>query len=970
VSRSGGPCIALTTGQNLKTTRGTFVPVQQSGLDEKVLSFGPYTLFRSAKVLRVHGQPVRLGSRALDLLIALAERAGEIVSKNELMSYAWPNTVVEENNLRVHVAALRRILGEGQGNPRYIVNVAGRGYSFVAPVSLVDALPAEQGAPTGATYALPSPLTHIVGRDELIDTLVTQMPMRRLLTIVGPGGMGKTTVGIAVAEQLASLYQRVCFVDLSSIDDPALVAAAVATVIGVSTHEDDPVASLIGFLRNRRNLLVLDNCEHVIESVAVLVERVLRAAPGIDIIATSREPLRAEGEHLCNLPPLAAPLESSGLQAKEALSYPAIQLFVERAASGLETFELTDSNVRNVVSICHRLDGTPLAIELVAGRASLLGIDATGQGAGDEVILAAKGRRTAGARHQSLRATLDWSYQLLSPIEQVFLRRLAVFKGLFTAESAAAVVSGGALSGDERLVDLLMSLASKNLLTTDVSGPTIRYRLLHVTRAYASERLTERNERNEIVRRHAEHLRLLLDGANDDWDKMSRDQWIREYGSLMDDARAAMDWAFAPGGNLELGAAITIASLPFGFQLYLIDETIRRAYLALQALAHMSPPKPLLEMRINNALTGLLSSTGEPDDVVLATAERALALANLSGVPRYAVEPLANRAAVHSFSGNFRAALGAAEELESLAKQADDPFALLIADRLGAQVHHLVGNHARARTLIERVLRHPARAIPMSYGQIGVDRQVSMRIILSRLLWLEGSFDQASSLIAETIDRAMSDGPMSICHALGVAGCPIAFWRGDRELAQRYTQSLLEYSQRYNFDRWTALGICYQKSDEMFPDDRATVHLNRDDMSNVIPDVVPFPEILSTINEYWIGALDTTRAERALFGWAAAEVSRATVSKRLTQQRVPKIREAEIEYLKSLEIARHQGALAWELRIAISLAQLWRDQGQTQRALDTLVAMTGRFSEQVETADLRKARALMRELAALQSSDN
>jgi predicted ATPase/DNA-binding winged helix-turn-helix (wHTH) protein len=907
------------------------------------------------------GLPVRLGSRALDILIALVERAGEVVSKNELMSYAWPNTVVEENNLRVHVAALRKILGD---DARYIINVAGRGYSFVAPVSLVDAPPSDQGSLGTTTLTLPSPLTRVIGREELVKSLVGQMATRRLTTIVGPGGVGKTTVGLVVAEQLASNYQRVCFVDLSAVEDPSLVPSAIATVVGISAQEHDPVGSLNAFLRDRCFLLVLDNCEHVIESVARLVEEVLRAAPQVDVIATSREPLLAEGEAVCNLPSLLTPPQSESLKAQAALRYPAIQLFVERATSGLETFELTDANVANVISICRRLDGMPLAIELVAARVNLLGTDAIGEGFSDDLLLAAKGRRTAGARQQSLRATLDWSYQLLSSIEQLILRRLAVFKGLFTAQSAAAVVSGGALTGDTRLVDLLMSLAAKNLLATDVSGPAIRYRLLHVTRAYASERLTESDERNEIVRRHAEHLRTLLDSANDDWDKMTRDQWLAQYGSLIDDARAAMDWAFSRGGNIELGAALTIASLPFGFQLSLIDETIKRANLAMAALGRMSPPKPLWEMRINNALTGLFSTTGEPDSVVLATTERALALADMSGVVRYSIEPLANRGAVLSHSGNYSAALVAAGQLEAVAKQADDPIAMLIADRFSAQAHHLAGDHGRARLLIDRVLRHPARAIPMSYGQISVDRNVSMRTMLSRILWLEGDFEEASAVSSEAINFAMTDGPIAICQTLGLAGCPIAFWRGDREAAQAHTKSLLDYSRRYNFDRWTALGLCYQKTLDLFSGAATTGPFSAD-ISNMISSVVPFPEILPTISEHWVDCLDEVQSKRALFGWASAEVSRAMASKRLLQ-RSPDINDTEAQYLTARDLARNQGALAWELRITTSLAQLWKGQGRHDAAREALAAICSRFPQTAETADLGAARSLLDDMVSRQ----
>ena len=931
-----------------------------AGVNEKVLSFGHYLLFRSEKLLMDRGRPLRLGSHAIDLLIALVERAGEVVSKNDLISYAWPNSIVDDNNLRVHVAAIRKILGDGHGGSRYIINVAGRGYSFVAPVSSVDAVPSEYLAERAPTRSLPAPLTHVVGRDEAIESLLARRPRRRLLTIIGPGGVGKTTLAVAIAERLAADYQRLYFADLSMVEEPTLVPSALATVLGISTQADDPISNLILFLRDKHYLIVLDNCEHVIESATELVERILQAAPLVEIINTSREPLRARDEYLFNLLPLANPPVSPTLSVAEASTFPAIQLFVERAASGMESFELTDANVANVVSICRRIDGIPLAIELVAARVNVFGIDALSKDFDDDVILGTTDPKAVDSRHQSIRSTLDWSYKMLSPVEQVCLRRLAVFKGLFSAESAAAVVSGGSLAGDTRLVDLLMSLAAKSLLTTDVSGSAIRYRLLHVTRAYAAERLSENDERAELLRRHAQHLRALLDGANDDWDKMSRDQWLSQYGSLIDDARAAIDWAFSPLGSIELGAALTIATLPFGFQLSLIDETIRRATLALNALGRMSPPQPLSEIRLQNALTGLLSSTGASEDVILATTTRALTLAHATGITRYLVEPLANRGAVHSHNGNFVAAVQAAAELDGVAKSSEDTFAALIADRLGAQVYHLAGDHARSRMLIERVLRHPARAIPLSYGQIGVDRKVSMRIMLSRILWLEGYFDQASQLAGEAIDLAVSDGPMSICHALGLAGCPIAFFRGDLEAADKLTHALLDYSRRYNFNRWSSLGRCFERTLALFNTsaDPEKAHIGQPEM---IPEAVPFPEILPAISDYWADSLGAVRSERSLTGWAAPEVMRGSTAKRLRTGALQPAA-AEVQYGASLAMAKNQKALAWELRTTHSLAQLWHNQGRKNDAYMMLRAVVDRFSEGRESQDLRAARRWLHDI--------
>jgi DNA-binding IclR family transcriptional regulator/DNA-binding winged helix-turn-helix (wHTH) protein len=282
-------------------------------MQEQAIAFGPYLLFRSRKVLLESNRPVHLGSRAMDILIALVERAGEVVTKNELMRYAWPNTVVEENNLRVHVTAIRKILGDGQGNARYIVNMTGRGYSFVAPVTRLEARISAEDPEGRTSNVLPSSLTHVVGRDEVIAVVVAQVPGRRLVSITGPGGVGKTTVGLAAAQRLGRLYQRVCFVDLSVIEDVALVAPTLATAIGISALTKDPLASLIAYLRAGRFLLVLDNCEHVISRAAELAERLVKDTDAVAILATSREPLLAAGEYIFALEPLRSPAPSADL---------------------------------------------------------------------------------------------------------------------------------------------------------------------------------------------------------------------------------------------------------------------------------------------------------------------------------------------------------------------------------------------------------------------------------------------------------------------------------------------------------------------------------------------------------------------------------------------------------------------------------------------------------------------------------
>jgi DNA-binding winged helix-turn-helix (wHTH) protein len=375
----------------------------------RAISFGPYRLVAAQRLLLEGDRPVRLGSRAFDILTALVERAGELVSKEELIARAWPATFVEEANLKIQVSALRRVLGDGQGDHRYITTIVGRGYIFVAPIRKEE--PSQASPPPTIAPApphnLPFATTRIIGREEIVTTLVAQLSRRRLVTVVGPGGIGKTTVGLAVAERMIGAYAHgVRLVDLAPLRDPGLVPSAVATVLGLQIRTGDPLPALVAALNDARMLLLLDNCEHVIDAAAALAAAVISGTPGVNILATSREPLGVQGERMHRLGPLNGPDPSSILTAAEAGDFPAVQLFVERATAVVEDFALTDANAPLVVAICRRLDGLPLAIEFAAPRVEALGVAGLADRLDDSLQLLSSTFRILGGETQSLHESI------------------------------------------------------------------------------------------------------------------------------------------------------------------------------------------------------------------------------------------------------------------------------------------------------------------------------------------------------------------------------------------------------------------------------------------------------------------------------------------------------------------------------------------------------------------------------------
>ena len=917
------------------------------------IHFGPYRIYPGQRLVMEADQPLRLGRRAMDILLILLAQAGNVVSKQELIAGVWPNSVVEDINLRVHMAALRKALGDGQAGQRYIITVAQRGYSFVAPFFVAHTEPLPEGETARSnSHNLPVRRTRMIGREGLIDSLVIQLSRQRFITLTGPGGIGKTTVALRVAEQLIGHYRDgIRLLDLAPINDPSMITAHLATLLELALHDSEPMNSLATALRDRHMLLVIDNCEHLIDTLALLSESILRAAPHVHILATSRESLRAEGEFVQRLDALDCPPPIAALDRNHALSFSALQLFVERAMASLESFELTDDALPHAIDICRRLDGIPLALELAAAHVGSHGLSGVLERLQGSFHLHTEGSADALGRHQTLRATLDWSFALLNSCEQTCLRRLGVFSGGFTLESAAAVIIGEQIEPGE-VLSSITQLVAKSLLNVEVGDEQVFYRLLDTTRSYALEKLEQCAELADTRQRHAERCLVLMQQAQHNWEAVPTAMWIERYARGLEDVRSALEWGLSANGPQTLAIHLTATSAPLWQELSLLKEHggyVRKALALLEASPTPCPQVQIaLKLALGSSCYHNQGGTAETVDAFVSARSLARECGDVDGQLR----ALSGHMAVSLSCADYPMALQQSEQFDRLG-QHGDALLSLSAQRLRVLALHFSGDQIRAREQAEQVLQRMTQSGHLNRFTHGFgvqyDQSVAALTILARILWLQGQPEQAWRIARQALDIAIQiNHGTSICYTLALAGCLVAHYNGDTQTARDLLRLLLEQSQKhsvllfYNWARRYAQLI-----------DHVGVQAAPKPGTGLIED------LMVTLDSAFVDDALLQRAEAGTAGWSTAEIFRAKAEALLKADGPHSFAAAEALLVRALNVAETQGALAWQLRSATSLAQLYQRQGLHRQAHALLRPIYNRFTEGFATPDVIKARELL-----------
>jgi len=935
------------------------------------LSFGPFDLVANERLLTKAGAPVELGARALDVLIALVSTPNEVVSKKELMARVWPDVLVEEASLRFHMARLRKALGDGRDGARYITTLAGRGYCFVAPISW-SSNPSESAtvAPPSIVHAdLPHRPNRILGRDDDVLKLSAQLIASRFITIVGAGGVGKTTVAVAVAHHLEQAFAgSVLFVDLGMLSDPQLAATAVASMLGLAVQSDDATPSLIAYLRDKRILLVLDTCEHLVEAIAALAANIVEAAPQVHILATSREALRVEAEHVYRLDALACPPDSSELTAEDVLNFPATQLFVERAVAGGAHLNVSDQEAPIVADICRKLDGVALAIELTARRVDTYGLQQTAALLDQRLTLLWQGSRTAPPRQKTLHAALDWSYALLSELERAVLLRLAVFVGHFTLDAALEVVTSATLDRSA-VFAAIDNLVAKSMVATQPIGAMVRYRLLDTTRAYALEIGMGEVEFADLAVRHATYYRRWLEQIGPEWAAMSTGAERAPYFAALNNVRAALEWSFGENGNVRIGIGLVAAAAPVFLAMSLLAECYRWSERAILALDEASQGAQH-EMHLQAALGVSLMFTRGGQDAARVALNRSLAIAEACGGPLDQLRALGPLSMFYLRTGNFKAALSNANRCSALAQAVDDEVAIALARSVLGTSLHLSGDLESARVELEAAARGPSSQRTTAI-HLGFEGKYLAGSILARTLWLQGYPAQAVERARQTVKNAAAmDHSLTLSIAL-IWAISVFLWTGDLQSAEEHVDWVISRATSHSLAPYLVVGRGFQ----------GELAVRRGDTKGGVETLQSSLRILhATPYELLTTALDISLAQGLIAlgrfdeGGELIDETIRRVEANGDNMYMPELlrtkgdmlrsnphyRDESESYLaRSLALSVSQGARAWELRTAIDLATLYAGRGRSNDARGLLLPVFKRFTEGLDTADLQAAERLL-----------
>ncbi|MCP1120344.1 ATP-binding protein [Robbsia andropogonis] len=948
-----------------------------------MVDLGRFQVDLAMRVLRRDHEVVPLGSRAFEILAILAESVGELVTKNQLMEAVWPNTVVEENNLQVHLTAVRKALGQERD---LIVTIPGRGYQL-------RVLPQKQAAPALKVSArrrrlLPA-RSQLVGRTASTQDLRMLLKQHDVITLTGAGGIGKTSLAIEVVhETIADFHGDLYFVELASAQTRESMLATMIEDCGLCIDSPAPsLSEVAAALGVQRCLLLLDNAEHIADHVAEFVEAVIAENRQLHIIVTSREPLRISSECVYRVEALSVP--SSTCTDADVFASDAVALFLMRSNLVANNFEHSRSSLHAIGEICRRLDGIPLAIELAAARAATLGIDGICQRLDNRLAVLTGGFRTALPRHQTLRATFDWSFDLLDPPSRRLFRRLAVFSGMFSLEAICHVTCDADLSINQ-VIDGIAELVNKSMMVMEVDSAVAQYRLPESTRAYAAEKLDAEGETQRIATRNAHYqlsrLRPLTEHLADVHSELQH---------ALDDTRHAVDWAFSATGDPRLGIKLTANLVFILIRQCRLDECARRASLAVNAIDPLPPGTVdcIDEIRIRSALASVMPNLDGPISRASELWHRVLALSKECGSDEFEARAYWGLWNTAMSSGHVYEALNWSSRFHAFAGCRGTSWQCTLAQQLAATSQHCLGKHAEARDTLNATLEIFA-SDPKQVIDIQGFAVAPLAITysgLARILWLEGDSTGAMAYADKAVD-VIDPATMEpwLTHVLAVVAAPLALLSGDYQRCRRYLSIMRSQTTLHRFTIWHDYGECLAGYLAIIEGDKAgglaTLEASLAALAAAGFRRLTTPLIVACA-EAQIAAGRIVEAKAALtdilhfdeengalfflpevwraLGLAAYAEAREMPNQHDNESRRDKLAHAEACYRQSLKMASEQGATMWEVRTTIAQARFWMKQNRAAEAKSALAGLATRISPDCNARDVRVLFSLLNAVETL-----
>ncbi|RUM07638.1 ATP-binding protein [Rhizobium chutanense] len=935
---------------------------------DHVIAFGPFNLHGEQRRLFCGAEEVQLGGRAMEMLVTLARKKGELVHKEDLYNAAWPGIFVHEANLKVTIASLRRALREYSPAQDYIRTFVGRGYWLSDQVNAGD-VPGIAALPAAANTRFPE-LARVIGRDAEIARLRDSITVNRLTTVAGPGGIGKTTVAVATAQLLDDEEgDLVTFIDLARVTGEEFVIPSVAAALGISSGNQDRLEAISSILARRKTLLLLDTCEHVLNAVAHLCDVIVANTGDVRILATSRQVLRARQEEVLWLSPLDVPPPASTYTAKQVLRYSAPQLLVERASENGK-YTMKDGDASAVAEICRRLDGSPLAIELISSRLSSRNAPDVLQELDDRFTALVGHDQEGPPRQQTLLATLEWSYALLTRNEAAVLRAISIFVTPFDMDAVVSVVAHCRLD-PTAVFDAVAGLRAKSMLSVEQISGGMCYRLLDSTRAFAGNLLEISGELTAVS---AAYARLVLDifsRANADQAMLPARQWHAAYANRADDLRKAVNWALFLRGDPLLGMQLVASGVPLWHELSLSDEARRNCEQALAEFDRIGCNDRALKLKLIVGLAAVSSYISADGEKAIEIFSAAIQLSREVADTNAECKALGALARYQILPGQQTVARKTLRALKRVATRSNNRRALWEHEHLLTELDIIRCEYPSAIARLKKLRRELQSAADGVGSRFDLDPKLRAENTLGGLQWLGSTRPGTGLKRIKAASKAASEtnhGWTTIfCYTRGalfvLCECQ------EFALAKHYAEQLKQVIYRHGMPAWIPLANCFSEVlDAMTglrrdPDGLMAAF---DELRNGLPQIgrhLYYAQLIRAL--YAIGHMDEAR--RILDYLFEAGFQRSMVPELLRLRAVGeraagRCEQALSSLRQSLQAAEENGAWGWRIRCATDLAALLRDQLRLDDAKSVLEPVYGQFLDGFDTPDLQRARNLLTQL--------